>query len=68
MNDAPRVTADQLNERLEAGEDFVVLDVRRGSYERSDVKIKGAIRIEPDALAEEYEQLAAGATVVTYCT
>jgi rhodanese-related sulfurtransferase len=68
MDETPRITVDQLNQRMEAGEDVVVVDVRRGSYEQSDVKIKGAVRIDPEAYEREYTKLPDGAKVVTYCT
>lgn len=68
MADAPRVTVDELNRRLKAGEDVVVVDVRRGSYDESDRKIQGAVRIDPERYQEEYRRLPAGARVVTYCT
>ncbi len=68
MTDAERITADELNERLSAGRPIVPVDVRRSSYEESDVKMKGAVRIEPDELAERFEQIPAGSEVVTYCT
>ena len=68
MQEAPRITPDELNERLASNEDIVVLDLRRGSYDESEVKIERAVRIDPNALEDEYEQLRRGSTVVTYCT
>jgi rhodanese-related sulfurtransferase len=68
MAEAPRITPEELNRRRQSGEDIVVLDLRRASYAESDVKIAGAIRIEPDSLEAEYERIPAGSTVVTYCT
>ena len=62
---APRITADELKRRLDEGEDIVIADVRRGSWHRSDVKMKGAIRASFDELVE---RLPPGAKVVTYCT
>lgn len=67
MADTPRVTIDELNRRMGAGEPVTVLDVRR-AYDESDVKLAGAVRIEPDALEQEYRRLPQGARVVTYCT
>ena len=68
MANAPRITTDKLNTRMQAGEGVVPVDVRRGSYDESDVKIKGAIRMDPDAYKEEYRRIPAGSRVVTYCT
>ena len=68
MADAPRVTVDQLKTWMEAGEDVIPVDVRRAAYEESAVKIKGAVRIDPDGIESGYRRLPAGAHVVTYCT
>ena len=68
MDEAPRVSVEELKRRIDEGEDVVVLDVRRGSWARSDVKIKGAIRMElEDALAPDVGLPRAG-TIVGYCT
>lgn len=68
LREVPRIEAEELSDRMRAGEDLVVLDLRKGSYRRSDVKIAGAVRIAPNELELRYEQLPPGATVVTYCT
>lgn len=68
MVDARRITPKELKERMDAGDGVVVLDVRRASYRESDVKIKGAMRIEPDSLETEYSRIPPGSNVVTYCT
>ena len=65
---APRISADELKRRLDEGEDIVVVDVRRGSWYRSDVKLEGAIRADPDDPEELADRLDAGTKVVTYCT
>jgi rhodanese-related sulfurtransferase len=68
MDQAPRVNAEELKRRVDAGEEVVILDVRRGSWERSDVKIKGAVRMElQDVLAPD-APLPRGAAIVAYCT
>ena len=68
MIDAPRVSVDDLKQRLHAGEDVVVLDMRRASYHSSDVKIPGAIRTELEDLSAQQEQLSRQSSVVSYCT
>ena len=67
LNDAPRITPDELRTRLDQG-DIVPVDVRLGSWDRSDVKAKDAIRIEASALSDELDRIPEGADVVTYCT
>ena len=66
--DAPRMTPDDLYDRMERGDDIIAVDVRRGSYNRSDVKAKDAVRIDPNTLVDDFEQIPAGSEVVTYCT
>lgn len=68
LQEVPRIEAEELSDRMRAGEDLVVLDLRKGSYRRSDVRVAGAVRIPPNELELRNEQLPAGATVVTYCT
>ncbi len=68
MQDTPRMTPQDLQQRLSAGAAIVPLDVRRGSYNRSDVKIAGAVRIDPDSLEAEFDHIPAGSEVATYCT
>ncbi len=63
----PRMSVEELNERL--GENgLVVIDVRSGAYwDRSDVKIPGAVREAPNRIdwAGNYSKQS---TVVLYCT
>ena len=68
LQEAPRIEPDRLSERMQAGEGLVVLDLRKGSWRRSEVKIPGAVRIPPNGLEQQHEELPPGATVVTYCT
>ncbi len=65
---APRISVEEAQARVEAGDEVVFLDLRRGSYADSDVKIAGAIRIEPDELEQHLDQLPQGAPIVPYCT
>ena len=68
MQDAPRMTPEELDERLRSGAKIVPVDVRRSSYAKSEVTMEGAVRIDPDELSERFEQIPAGSEVVTYCT
>jgi rhodanese-related sulfurtransferase len=49
-------------------EPVTILDLRRGSWEQSDVKLPEAIRVEPDEYRSYVGSLPQGRTVVTYCT
>jgi len=64
-----RITKEQLRAKMEKGEDIIVLDVRTGmSYKGSDIKIKGAMRIPPDAIDMRYKELPLDKEIITYCT
>ncbi|MBI5236193.1 MAG: hypothetical protein HY886_08095 [Deltaproteobacteria bacterium] len=66
--DAPSVTAKELKAKTDKGA-VIILDVRAsGSYNRSKVKIKGAIRIAPEELADSLAMIPMGREIVTYCT
>ncbi len=69
LAEAPRIDPDELRRRLDAGDDLVILDVRRGSWDESDVKMAGAVRVElDDVLDRPEETVPEGKDVVTYCT
>jgi rhodanese-related sulfurtransferase len=68
MEATPRVTAEELKRRLDEGEDVMVLDVRRGSWRRSDVKLRGAVRMELEEILRPEGRVPRDVRVVTYCT
>lgn len=63
-----RITPAELAQRIQSEEPIAVLDVRGRSYRTSDRKVQGALRIDPRELAERYQALPHGATIVAYCT
>ena len=68
MDEAPRTTAEDLKRRIDEGEELVVLDVRKGSWHRSDVKIPGALRLELEEVLRPQGRISPEAPVVAYCT
>lgn len=66
-DEVPRMTTDELNDRLE-DPDIIIIDIRdRGHWEESKVKIKGAIRedpYDPDSWSDKYPK---DKTIITYC-
>ena len=69
LDGAPRIDPDELKRRSDAGDDLVILDVRRGSWDESDVKLTGAVRVElDDVLDRPEETVPRGKDVVSYCT
>ena len=69
MADAPRITVEELKKRMEAGEDFTVIDVRNPqAWAESDTQIPEAIRVPLDQLDENLPRIPKGKPVVAYCT
>ncbi len=63
-----RITAEELVHRLEAGEEFLILDVRpKQAYRLSPVRIKGAIRVPPGNIDARFRELPANKPIVVYC-
>lgn len=69
MSDQTRISVDELHRRMEAGEDFVLIDTRNPqAWAQSDVKLPEALRL-PVAEAEQHlSQIPKGTPIVTYCT
>ncbi len=68
MEATPRIPAEELKRRLDEGEDILVLDVRRGSWRRSDVKLRGAVRMELEEILRPDGRVPREVRMVTYCT
>lgn len=65
----PRITKEELKAKMDKGQDIIVLDVRTGrSYDGSNVKIKGAMRVSPDDVETRYKELSKEKEIITYCT
>jgi len=66
--DAPRMSKEELKSRL-GDKDIVVIDVRTGSsWERSDSKIRGAVREDPQDAASWAKKYTKEKTIVLYCS
>jgi rhodanese-related sulfurtransferase len=69
MADAPRITVDELKRRMDAGEDFTLIDVRNPqAWAESDTMLPKAIRVTPDKLEESLPRIPKNRPVVAYCT
>jgi rhodanese-related sulfurtransferase len=69
MLDNLRITVDQLRKRMEAGEDFTVIDTRNPqAWAQSDEKLPDAIRIPLDKLEEKLPKIPKDKPIVAYCT
>ncbi len=65
--DAPRMSKEELKSRL-GDKDIVIIDVRtRHDWEKSDSKIRGAIREDPEEAASWAKKYSKEKTIVLYC-
>jgi len=64
---APRMTTDELMAML-GNPDLIIIDVRYGKdWTESDVKIKGAVREDPEAFDSWAKKYPKDKTLVFYC-
>lgn len=64
-----RISAPELKEMLERGENIVVVDLRSDlTYRVEGLKVQGAIHIPPHQFERRYKEIPPGRTVVMYCT
>ncbi|MBI5681960.1 MAG: hypothetical protein HZB79_08350 [Deltaproteobacteria bacterium] len=64
-----RITVKELKAKMDKGGDIVILDARvSSSYLDSMVKIKGAVRIDPDSIERKYQVLPKDKEIIAYCT
>ncbi len=65
--DAPRMTKEELKAML-GNPDLILLDVRQGNeWKESDLKIKGAVREDPDNIITWANKYSKDKTLVLYC-
>jgi rhodanese-related sulfurtransferase len=69
MAAVPRITVEQLRRRMDAGEDFTVIDVRNPeAWAETDTVIPEAIRVPLDKLEENLPRIPKERPAVAYCT
>ncbi len=69
MADAPRITVDELKKRMDAGEDFTLIDVRNPTaWAESDTMMPGAIRMPLDEWEQNLNRIPKSRPAVAYCT
>jgi rhodanese-related sulfurtransferase len=65
----PRITAQQVRQRIERGERVALVDARSAkAYQEASEQIPGSVRIAPDDLDPQVRNLPRDVTVVAYCT
>jgi rhodanese-related sulfurtransferase len=69
MPDDLRITIDELKKRMEAGEDFALIDTRNPqAWAQSDVMLPEAVRVPVDDLEQHLYEIPKNKPIVTYCT
>lgn len=64
-----KLTPRQVKSKLDAGQAVAFLDDRgQEAWDRSDEKIRGAIRVPADRVDEHLDEVPRDRTIVTYCT
>lgn len=67
--EAHRIYPEEVEQRLDAGLDVVLVDTRSPEdWARSNQIIPGAIRIPADEIADHLGDLPHAATIITYCS
>jgi rhodanese-related sulfurtransferase len=69
MPEAPRITVDELKRRMDAGEDFTIIDVRNPqAWGQSNTMMPEAIRVPLDDFERHLSQIPKNRPIVAYCT
>jgi len=64
-----RITPEELNGKMEAGEDLMVVDLRHPlEFDADRVKVFGALHMLPEELAQRHQEIPRDRDVVLYCT
>jgi hypothetical protein len=67
--EVPRITVEELKARLAKNAPVFVIDSRsQGSYDNSEMKIKGAVRIPMDEIEARLSEIPRNREIVVYCT
>jgi rhodanese-related sulfurtransferase len=67
--EATRVTADEVKERMDRGEQFAFVDTRNPqAWGEADAKLPGAIRVPAGEVDEHLSEIPRDRAVITYCT
>ena len=64
-----RITVDELKEKIAKNEPLTIIDSRsQGSYDGSETKVKGAVRITADEVPSRLKEIPRDKEIVIYCT
>jgi len=66
-DEAPRISTEELQAML-GSSDLVLLDVRRAKdWKKSDIKISGAVRVDPKEVGSWADNYAKDQKIILYC-
>ena len=66
---AERISVDEVKARMDSGEKFFFVDVRdEGAWEKSSLKIEGALRIPAEEVEKRLGDLPRDRPIVAYCS
>ncbi len=64
-----RITPEELKQKMEAGEEMVIVDLRNSlECENDHVRVPGALHMRPDELEARHQEIPRDRDVVLYCT
>jgi len=64
-----RITPEELKQRLDAGEDVTVIDLRHSvEFGADNVKVPGAIHVDPEDIEQRHLEIPRDRDIVLYCT
>ena len=64
-----RITAGELKEKMDSGQDIQILDIRsKMDFLRSDKQIPGSIRMHVNTLLQKLDTLDPSLLTIAYCT
>jgi rhodanese-related sulfurtransferase len=67
--EATRVTAEEVKERMDRGEQFTFVDTRNPqAWGEADTKLPGAVRVPAGELEQHLDEIPRDRAVITYCT
>ena len=67
--EATRVTADEVKERMNRGEQFTFIDTRNPkAWGEAQTKLPDAIRVPADEVEHHLSEIPRDRTAITYCT
>lgn len=67
--EVPRITVDEVSDRLERGEPLGFVDARSAeAWSEADSRIPGSIRVPPDDVEGHLDEIPKGRAVVAYYT